>query len=187
MLAGLSATALADPLADLLKKGDGGACFDRVYDKAHLDKHPGQQTTAIRLSLQRDEDGSDAIIRVALSDKKRTNYIVGGCNWAAKANLDINDQPLIEAFKGPSGLELLRADQRGRLVGRRGRRFPDRPEGRQVDPALSAGRYRGVAVLRPFQQRRVHRARQGRPRVQAGHVGRRRSCREMDSKLPWLL
>ena len=104
LLAGLSAAALADPLADLLKKGNGGACFDRVYDKAHLDKHPGQQTTAIRLSLQRDEDGSDAVIRIAVSSTKGTRYIVGGCNWAAKANLDINDRPLIAVFKGPSGL-----------------------------------------------------------------------------------
>ena len=117
----------------------GGACFDRVYDKAHLDKHPGQQTTAIRLSLQRDEDGSDAIIRVALSDRKRTNYIVGGCNWAAKANLDINDKPLIEAFKGPSGLNCYAMTSEDGSSAEEGGDFPiDLKDGR-LDPALSAG------------------------------------------------
>src|SRR3954454_10052406 len=102
VLAALSSTALADPLSELLKKG-GGACFDRVYDKAHLDKHPGQKTTAIRLSLQSD-DGNGAVIRVMLKQKSSTDYIVGGCNWTATANLDINNKPLIDAFKGPSGL-----------------------------------------------------------------------------------
>ena len=39
-----------------------------------------------------------------IKQKSSTSYIVGGCNWTAKANLDIDDHPLIAAFKGPSGL-----------------------------------------------------------------------------------
>jgi len=40
----------------MLKQGKGGACYSRVYDKAHLDKHPGQQTTEVRLALEEDQE-----------------------------------------------------------------------------------------------------------------------------------
>ena len=104
LVAGISGSALADPLSEVLKQGNGGACYSRVYDKAHLDKNPGQQTTDVRLALEEDQEAGGAIIRLMIKRKKRTDYVVGSCEWAAKANLDINDQPLIEAFKGPSGL-----------------------------------------------------------------------------------
>src|SRR5262249_43835119 len=96
-------TALADPLGDLLLQGKGGVCYTRTYDQAHLDKHPGQKTTEMRLSLRKESD-EGAVIRVMLKEKAKTSYIVGGCNWVAKANLDIEDKPIIAAFKGPSGL-----------------------------------------------------------------------------------
>jgi hypothetical protein len=95
----------ADPLSDLLAKGKGGACYERVYDKAHLAQHPKQATQAMRLSLRAFSDGNGAIIRIRISSKGATHYIVGGCDWQERANLDIQDKPLIEAFKGPSGLD----------------------------------------------------------------------------------
>jgi hypothetical protein len=186
LLAGLSATAFADPLADLLKKGGGSACFERVYDKAHLDKHPGQQTTAVRLSLQRDEDGSDAVIRVALSNAKGTNYIVGGCSWAAKANLDINDKPLIEAFKGPSGLNCYAMTSEDGSSAEEGGDFPiDLKDGKSILLYLPDGiaawqsfdRAKSAAFLELGKEDRVF-------KLDATGTA---SCREMNDKLPWLL
>jgi hypothetical protein len=185
LLACLSATAFADPLADLLK-GDGGACFDRVYDKAHLDKHPGQQTIAVRLSLQRDEDGSDAVIRIALSDKKRTNYIVGGCNWAAKANLDIDDKPLITAFKGPSGLDCYAMTSEDGSSAEEGGDFPiDLKDGRSILLYLpeyiaawpSVDRSKNAGFIELGKEDRVFRL----------DTADQASCRDMDKQLPWLL
>jgi hypothetical protein len=186
LLAGLSATALGDALADLLKKGGGSACFDRVYDKAHLDKHPGQQTTAIRLSLQPDEDGSDAMIRVALSDKKHTNYIVGGCSWAAKANLDINDKPLIGAFKGPSGLNCYALTSEDGSSAEEGGDFPiDLKDGKSILLYLpdsiaawpSFDRSKSAAFIELGKEDRVFKL----------DIANQGLCREMDGKLPWLL
>jgi len=101
----LALPAFADPLSDLLAKGNGGACYERVYDKAHLAQHSKQATQAVLLSLREFSDGNGAIIRIRVSSKSGTRYIVGGCDWQERANLDIQDRPLIEAFKGPSGLD----------------------------------------------------------------------------------
>ncbi|MEI5679880.1 MULTISPECIES: hypothetical protein [unclassified Mesorhizobium] len=101
----LTMPASADPLSDLLAEGKGGACYERVYDKAHLAKHPKQATQAVLLSLREFSDGNGAIIRIRISGKGATHYIIGGCDWQERANLDIQDKPLIEAFKGPSGLD----------------------------------------------------------------------------------
>ena len=186
LLACLSATAFADPLADLLKQGNGGACFNRAYDKAHLDKHPGQQATAVRLSLQRDEDGSDAIIRIALTDGKRTNYIVGGCNWAAKANLDINDKPLIAAFKGPAGLNCYAMTSEDGSSAEEGGDFPiDLKDGRSILLYLpdyiaawpSLDRSKSAGFIELGKEDQVF-------RLDATDTA---SCREMNNKLPWLL
>jgi hypothetical protein len=101
----VTTAALADPLSDLLQKGGGSVCYTRLYDKAHLDKHPEQTTTEIRMSLVSDErDGGGAVTRVMLKTRENTSYIAGTCDWAAKANLDVNGNPVIEAFKGPPGL-----------------------------------------------------------------------------------
>jgi hypothetical protein len=40
----MATQSLADPLSDLLAKGNGKACFDRTYDAAHLARNPGQKT-----------------------------------------------------------------------------------------------------------------------------------------------
>jgi hypothetical protein len=103
-LASVAGTAIANPLSDLLEKGGGSICYTRLYDSAHLDKHPGQKTTEVRMSLLDEDDNNGAIIRIMLKLAAKPNYIAGGCSWTAKANLDISNKPIIEAFKGPSGL-----------------------------------------------------------------------------------
>jgi len=99
--------ALADPLSDLLARGNGAACFERVYDDAHLAKNPGQRTRTVLLSLQKPPGGptAGAVIRIRFQRSDGVLYIVGDCSWEAKANLDIEGDKLIAAFKGPSGLD----------------------------------------------------------------------------------
>jgi hypothetical protein len=186
LLASLSATAFADPLADLLKRGDGSACFNRVYDKAHLDKHPEQQTTAIRLSLQRDEDGTDAVIRIVLSTRKAASYIVGGCDWAAKANLDINDKPLIAAFKGPSGLNCYAMTSEDGSSAEEGGDFPiDLKDGRSILLYLpeyiaawpSFDRSKNAGFIELGKEDRVF-------KLDISDIA---PCRELEKKLRWLL
>jgi hypothetical protein len=57
------------------------------------------------LSLQASTKFDGALIRIRLDQTDGQFFIVGSCNWQARANLDIQDKPLIEAFKGPSGLD----------------------------------------------------------------------------------
>ncbi|MBX3570281.1 MAG: hypothetical protein KF914_19625 [Rhizobiaceae bacterium] len=99
--------ALADPLSELLAKGTGTACFERIYDDAHLAKNPNQRTRSVLLSLQRLPEGgaTGAVIRVRFQRSDGVLYIIGDCGWQAKANLDIRGEKLIAAFKGPSGLD----------------------------------------------------------------------------------
>jgi hypothetical protein len=185
LLAALSSTALADPLTELLKKGGGSACFDRVYDKAHLDKHPGQKTTAIRLSLQSDEDDR-AIIRVMIKWKSSTSYIVGGCSWTAKANLDINDQPLIEAFKGPSGLDCYALTSEDGSSAEEGGDFPiDLKDGKSISLYLPDG----IAAWSSFDRSDAAEFIELGSEDQVFKLGKSDAglCREMEQKLPWLL
>ena len=185
LLAALSSTALADPLTELLKKGGGSACFDRVYDKAHLDKHPGQKTNAIRLSLQSDEDDR-AIIRVMIKQKTGTSYIVGGCSWTAKANLDINDQPLIEAFKGPSGLNCYALTSEDGSSAEEGGDFPiDLKDGKSIFLYLPDG----IAAWSSFDRSDAAEFIELGSEDQVFKPAKSDAglCREMEQKLPWLL
>lgn len=98
--------AMADPLSTLLAKGNGSACFERVYDEAHLAKNPKQRTRTVLMSLKAiPERKSGAVIRIRFQRSDGVLYIVGDCSWEAKANLDIQGDKLIAAFKGPSGLD----------------------------------------------------------------------------------
>jgi len=185
LLVALSSTALADPLTELLKKGGGSACFDRVYDNAHLNKHPGQKTTAIRLSLQSDEDDR-AIIRVMIKQKSSTSYIVGGCSWTAKANLDINDQPLIEAFKGPSGLNCYALTSEDGSSAEEGGDFPiDLKDGKSILLYLPDG----IAAWSSFDRSNAAEFIELGSEDQVFKLGKSDAglCRELEQKLPWLL
>ena len=183
----LSGSAIADPLSDLLQKSGGGACYTRVYDQAHLDKHPGQRATEVRVSLLPDElDGGGAIIRVMLKLGKQANYVVGGCTWAVKANLDITDQPIIEEFKGPSGLNCYALTSEDGSSAEEGGDFPiDLKTG---DPILlylpeyiaawpSFDRSGSADFLQLGSEDRVFRLNKSNALL----------CRGMEEKLPWLL
>lgn len=186
LLAGVCGTALADPLSDLLKKGNGEACYSRTYDQAHLDKHPGQQTTEVRLSLRRDPDRTGAIIRIMIRQRKQTDYVVGGCHWAAKANLDINDRPLIEAFKGPSGLDCYALTSEDGSSAEEGGDFPiDLEHG---DPILL---YLPeiIAAWPSFDRSEFAEFPEFGTQDQVFRLDRSEAglCRDIEQKLPWLL
>lgn len=104
-LLAIAVPALADPLSDLLAKGNGSACFERVYDEAHLAKNPGQRTRTALLSLKALPGGQGAVIRIRFQRSDGVLYIVGECSWNARANLDVQGDKLIAAFRGPSGLD----------------------------------------------------------------------------------
>lgn len=105
-LAGAAGAALANPLDTLLARGNGSACFERVYDAAHLAGHPGQKTREMLLSLRQEErDFDGAVLRLRIREAKRVLYIVGDCSYAEEANLDAMGEKLIAAFKGPDGLD----------------------------------------------------------------------------------
>lgn len=94
----------ADPLDDLLSSAGGGVCFTRSYDTAHLARDPKQDTRRVLLSLVKDTRFGGATMRIALEGKVRTSVIVGECSWKARANLDVQDKPLLDTFKGGPGL-----------------------------------------------------------------------------------
>lgn len=102
----MAGDALADPLGTLLSKGNGSACYERIYDDAHLAKHPGQRTREMLLSLRAEGGDPDgATIRIRIRQDQRDLYQLGECSFEKKANLDAMGKPLIPAFKGPSGLD----------------------------------------------------------------------------------
>jgi len=176
--------ALADPLSELVAKGP--VCYTRTYDKAHLDKHPLQTVTEVRLSLVVADDRDGAIIRVLVRTRESPNYIVGGCNWVAKANLDISGKPIIEAFKGPSGLNCWALTTADGSSAEEGGDFPvDLKDGKSIYLYLpnfmaawtSFDRTDAAEWLETGADDEVFRL----DRTDAG------PCREMVDKLPWLL
>jgi hypothetical protein len=95
----------ADPLGELLSSTGGGVCFVRNYDAAHLARNPKQDTRKVLLSLVKDSKFGGATLRMTLEGKTRTSVIVGECGWKARANLDVQDKPLLDTFKGGPGLD----------------------------------------------------------------------------------
>jgi hypothetical protein len=95
----------ADPLDDLLAKGNGAACFERVYDDAHLAKNPRQKTRSVLLSLQRPTGTTETVLRLRFERTDGRRFVVGSCSWQREANLDVQGEKMIPAFKGPSGLD----------------------------------------------------------------------------------
>jgi hypothetical protein len=95
-----------NPLSRAVPHREGAsACFSRSYDGAHLKAHPRQMTQSVLLSL-RYEQGYHTV-RIALLQKGRSDalHVVGGCGWSDKANLGVDDKPLVAAFKATSGLD----------------------------------------------------------------------------------
>jgi hypothetical protein len=100
----VSGVAQADPLDDLLRP-DGGACFQREYDRAHLARNPGQRTSKVLFSLTRDPRSSSPAMRIVLEARGGPQVIVGECGWKDRANLDGQGAPLLSSFKGGPGLD----------------------------------------------------------------------------------
>ena len=97
-----------NPLTRAIPRVDGSsACFSRAYDPAHLKRHPRQMTQVVLLSLRFEESAGNHIIRIMLREKNRPAplFIVGVCGWSEKANLGVDDKPLITAFTATSGLD----------------------------------------------------------------------------------
>jgi hypothetical protein len=188
LLAGLAAVAdgpvLADPLTDLLDRGNGGACYDRVYDEAHLAKNPKQATRSIRVSLRDYPKVGGANIRIEIVGETVTSYVVGECNWDAEANLDVQGKKLVEAFKGPSGLNCHAGTSSDGSSAEEGGDFPvDLRDGRTIVVYLpdsmaawhSYDRSQGAEWTEFGPDDRIFRL----DRTGTGQ------CRDMDENLPW--
>src|SRR5687768_1238965 len=80
-------------------------CFSRVYDAAHLKRHPAQRTTSTLASIRHDKAGGDAWLRMQLRQKGRANAanVVASCQWSATANRDTSGNRLLAAYSGEEG------------------------------------------------------------------------------------
>jgi len=96
--------AAADPLSDLLAAKGGGACYERVYDAAHLAANPGQRTHSLRMRLAPFADGTGAIARIEIRAPRETRFILAECGWSERPNDDALGQPLILTYKAGPGL-----------------------------------------------------------------------------------
>lgn len=95
-----------NPLPALLgDKPSGSFCFSRVYDTAHLRRHPAQWTTSTLASIQYDKAGGGAWLRMQLRQKRRAKAanVVAGCEWSATANRDTSGNRLLAAYRGEEG------------------------------------------------------------------------------------
>ncbi len=184
LLTGVSSAATADPLSDLLAKGGGAACFERAYDDAHLAKNPNQKTRSALLSLKALPDGAGTVIRVRFARSDGTFYIVGSCSFERNANLDVQGEPLLETFKGPSGLDCHAMTTADGMSAEEGGDFPiDLRDGTAVALYMPDG----LAAWRSFDRSAaaewIDFGRQDNVfRVTRADPGR---CEEMVQKLPW--
>lgn len=96
----------SDPLPALLGNHSGGnLCFSRVYEAAHLRRHPRQRTTSTLASIQYDRANGGAWLRMQLRQKDRatTANIVAGCQWSATANRDTSGNRMVPAYRDEEG------------------------------------------------------------------------------------
>jgi len=116
---GALAASKDNPLSRAVPHQEGAsACYSRSYDGAHLKAHPRQMTQSVMLSLRYEQRYHT--VRIALLQKGRSAplYVVGGCGWSDKANLGVDDKPLVKEFKATSGLDChayagINSDQEG--------------------------------------------------------------------------
>ena len=112
-----SPAAAANPLDDLIEPADGKmACFARVYDAAHLKKHPRQKTVSMTVWLSYEPLGPDipgvglnnAVAIVQRGDPAAL-FSEGGCEFSEKANRDTSNQRLISRFPKDTGVVCLQS------------------------------------------------------------------------------
>ena len=121
-----------------------------------------------------------------IRQKSSTSYIVGGCSWAARANLDINDKPLIAAFKGPSGLNCYAMTSEDGSSAEEGGDFPiDLKDGKLIFLYLPDG----IAAWSSFDRSNAAEFIELGSEDQVFKLGKSDAglCREIEQKLPWLL
>ena len=82
LLAGLVSPAAANPFDDLTKGGND-VCFRRVYDAAHLKKHPRQQVASMTLWITGKGDMKSGNTALALTRRgdPQPLFLAGDCSW----------------------------------------------------------------------------------------------------------
>jgi hypothetical protein len=103
-----SAASARNPLARLLaQQGNTYLCFRRVYDEAHLRRHPGQRATLVLVSLDHGKDttGQAVWLKLRLRQKGRSSPadVAASCEWSAKANANTSGSRLIPAYPRNDG------------------------------------------------------------------------------------
>jgi hypothetical protein len=107
-----SQASAANPLDDLIEPVDGkAACFARVYDAAHLRRHPRQKTVSVTVWPSYEVEGPNmqgvAGLNVGLGLLQRgqdaTLFSSGGGYFDLKANRNTSGLRLITAYPKESG------------------------------------------------------------------------------------
>lgn len=94
----------ATPLDDLIEpEKDRTACFTRVYDAAHLRKHPKQKITAMRVWLKYEQMSGgveglalDMGIGILQRGDPTPLFAQGDCIWDERANVNTSDRRMIK-------------------------------------------------------------------------------------------
>jgi hypothetical protein len=130
----------ASPLDDLIApKAGNSACFTRLYDAAHLRRHPKQQVKAITVRLKYDPPhgaGDGITLELGLSVSRQGDplpwFAQGDCAWREHASRDVSDKPLLKQFTKAAGadctiyarpdvFDVLSAEEGGYLIIDRGK------------------------------------------------------------------
>jgi hypothetical protein len=102
----LHAPAGATPLDELIAPEMGNsACFARVYDAAHLRRHPRQKITAMKIWLRYEEMSGNAeglALDLGISIVQRADpeplFAQGDCIWDQRANVNTSDRRMIKSL-----------------------------------------------------------------------------------------
>jgi hypothetical protein len=95
-----------DPLPALAgDRPKANFCFSRVYDAAHLRRHPGQRTASILVSLEYDKATGGAWLRAQLRQNGRPEpaNVVAGCEWSATAGRNTSGDWLAPTYRKEAG------------------------------------------------------------------------------------
>lgn len=162
-----------NPMVELLSKpGNDDLCFRRVYDKAHLQRHPGQLTTLMLLSLapSKDNAGRSVWLKLQLHQMGRASpaNIGASCGWSATANRDTSGNRLIRSYPRQDGFVCLAmynnnaAEEAGTLMLDLAR------DGRTVTVHLDAER---IGLWGTLPDDAIPDAKTGEPKIIPGHPG----------------
>jgi hypothetical protein len=129
----------ATPLDELIEpKKDHSACFQRIYDAAHLRRHAKQATTAMTVWLRYEamRGTSDLALGFGIAISRRGDalpfFAQGDCYWDEKANRNVGGGRLIDTlnenqaaicmiYARPDVFDVLSAQEGGYLLLDRGK------------------------------------------------------------------